>query len=142
MGTCISNSPLETEQFGIKLANRLSPGMVVALTGDLGAGKTALTRGILKGLGFSGKVSSPTFGLINLYNTGKAEVAHLDLYRLNSPAEIIGAGISEYLENPSGISIVEWADRWQWGSQINVIHIALRAPDENRREITYEDSGA
>lgn len=142
MDICISNSPEETEQFGSELAARLVPGNIVALIGDLGAGKTALTRGILRGLGYTGKVASPTFGLVNLYNTNKGEVAHLDLYRLNSAEDIVAAGLADYLESPIGISIVEWADRWSWQPNEKLITLHLQTTTETSREIIYEDPRA
>ena len=83
MKTFYSHAPEETEQLGADFAQTLHPGDVIAFTGDLGAGKTAFSRGILRGLGYSGRVTSPTFDIVSEYHTEKADVAHFDMYRIN-----------------------------------------------------------
>ena len=112
MDTIISNSAEETEKIAVSYAKQLKPGVVIGLAGDLGAGKTCWVRGLVKGLGGKDRVHSPTFALLNLYEECPIPVAHLDLYRLESIEEILGAGLESYLLSPNGITIVEWIERW------------------------------
>ncbi len=97
--------------FGEQLAGFLRDGDVVALVGDLGAGKTHITQGIAKGLGYDTEVTSPTFALVNEYVSVRSEVIHFDLYRLELPEELLEIGWEEYLEREA-VLIVEWADRF------------------------------
>lgn len=94
------------------LAAALGPddGCVIFLEGDLGAGKTTLTRGVLRGLGFAGKVRSPTYTLVEPYAISKLELHHFDFYRFNHPDEFLEAGLDEYFRRP-GICLVEWPDK-------------------------------
>ena len=100
----------ETIACGAGLASRLAPGSVVAIEGDLGAGKTRLIKGICKGLGVREHVSSPTFTIVNEYPAPAGTVYHFDFYRVSSLREVIDIGFSEYLDG-DGISLIEWADR-------------------------------
>lgn len=111
MVTLISHDPAETEALGEQWGRAATPGWVIGLSGDLGAGKTQLAKGIAKGIGINGAVHSPTFSLINIYTGGRMTVFHLDLYRLENPAQIVAAGLEEYL-NPDGLTMIEWAERW------------------------------
>lgn len=104
-----SKSPVETDRIGHTLASLLRAGDTVLLTGELGAGKTALTKAIGAGLGVTEEVSSPTFTLVNEYS-GRLPVFHLDLYRLDDAAEALDLGYHDYLI-AGGITIVEWADK-------------------------------
>ena len=88
----LSHSPEETEDIGARLAQRLGPGAVVAFTGDLGAGKTAFTRGLARGLGIPDRVTSPTFTIVNEYEGGRLPLFHFDMYRLGSADELSSAG--------------------------------------------------
>ncbi|MDR2606112.1 MAG: tRNA (adenosine(37)-N6)-threonylcarbamoyltransferase complex ATPase subunit type 1 TsaE [Oscillospiraceae bacterium] len=106
----ISHSEYETEQLGTKLAERLKPGDVIALCGTLGAGKTAFTRGIAAGLGYSGYVNSPTFTIVNEYLTGQVPIFHFDLYRLDDSNSVIDIGWDDYLRR-AGVCVAEWSDR-------------------------------
>ncbi|HTI69800.1 MAG TPA: tRNA (adenosine(37)-N6)-threonylcarbamoyltransferase complex ATPase subunit type 1 TsaE [Candidatus Limnocylindria bacterium] len=141
MPTFISRSVVETERFGQQLGQDACEGTIFALEGDLGAGKTALIRGLVRGVGAESRVHSPTYSLINLYPSGRVPVAHLDLYRLQSPEEIVAAGLEEYLGGREGIVAVEWASRWEFPSIManRVRRIRLRMVDENVREIDYDD---
>jgi tRNA threonylcarbamoyladenosine biosynthesis protein TsaE len=112
MVTNISHNPQETEALGEAWASELSPGWLLGLTGDLGAGKTQLVRGLARGLGCPDRVHSPSFALMVEYHGGRWPLYHLDLYRLNDPPEIVAAGLEEYLCNPQGIVVVEWIERW------------------------------
>jgi len=99
-----------TLALGNDMAAGLVPGMLVALHGPLGAGKTTLARGILRGLGFEGRVKSPTYALVELYELSRLDLYHFDLYRFNDPEELIEAGLQEVF-NESNVCIVEWAER-------------------------------
>ena len=100
----------ETLLVGEAIARNLSPGIFVSLKGDLGAGKTCLARGILRGLGHTGRVKSPTYPLVEIYHFEKLTVYHFDFYRIADPAEIIDAGFREVFDG-SNVCIVEWADK-------------------------------
>lgn len=112
MATSISHSPEETESLASQWSARAQPGLVIGLCGELGAGKTQWARGFARGLGFKGRVHSPTFALLNAYEGGRLPVYHLDLYRLESPAAVATAGLEEYLPSRDGITLVEWMERW------------------------------
>ena len=99
-----------TLALGTRLARVLEPGLFVALSGDLGSGKTTLTRGILRGLGYQGKVKSPTYTLVELYNLPKLDLYHFDFYRFNDPQEWVDAGFRDYFE-PRNLCLVEWPER-------------------------------
>src|SRR6204780_6014772 len=115
MATFISHSPAETESLGEKFGRAAQSGFVIALSGDLGAGKTQLVKGIARGLGISARVHSPTFTLANEYGGGRLKLFHLDLYRLETPEQILSAGIEDYLP-PDGVLVIEWAERLQPGT--------------------------
>src|SRR5215469_12819480 len=106
----ISHSPADTEALGEKFGRSAMRGLVIALSGDLGAGKTQFVRGLARGLKISGRVHSPTFTLVNEYGGGRLRLFHLDLYRLETPEQILSAGIEEFLK-PDGVSVIEWAER-------------------------------
>src|SRR3954469_1164643 len=112
MVTHISHSAAETEALGEKWGREATAGLVIGLSGDLGTGKTQLTKGIARGLGITDKILSPTFALVNEYRTGRLPMFHLDLYRLDTREQIVSAGLEEYLTKPGGISVVEWIERW------------------------------
>ena len=99
----------ETELLGEKIADRLKKGTVIALIGELGTGKTAMTKAIAKGLGITENVNSPTFTLVQEYYSGKLPFFHFDVYRLGSEEEFYDIGGEEYLFD-SGVSVIEWAD--------------------------------
>ena len=142
MATCISNSPAETESLGEQLAKLVESGLVIALSGELGAGKTQFVRGLARGLGISTRVQSPTFALVNIYTGGRLTLFHLDLYRLDTPAQIVAAGLEEFL-SPAGVSVVEWAERWFGPSQqckpgSHFAKVLVETLSESSRRITYE----
>lgn len=105
----LSTSPEETEVLGAEFAKTLKKGQVVALEGDLGAGKTAFTRGILSGLGYTGRVTSPTFAIVNEYVTDLATVCHFDMYRILSEDALYDIGWDDYLDGEK-ILIIEWSE--------------------------------
>jgi tRNA threonylcarbamoyladenosine biosynthesis protein TsaE len=146
MATLISNSPAETRQLGEEWGRIAQPGCVIALCGDLGAGKTQLVKGLARGLGVRGRVQSPTFSLVNIYEGGRLPLYHLDLYRLETLAQIFAAGLEPYLQ-PDGVTAVEWAERWLTGEPAAVRGVFLRRVtftvlNEERRQIEYEDFGS
>jgi tRNA threonylcarbamoyladenosine biosynthesis protein TsaE len=146
MATFISHSPADTESLGEKLGRASRSGFVFALSGELGAGKTQFVKGLARGLGISARVHSPTFTLVNEYNGGRLKLFHLDLYRLETPEQILGAGIGEFLQ-PDGVSVIEWAERlreadgWQKADG-KWIAVAIEIMNETERKIVYDDSGA
>lgn len=95
---------------GMALAAQLKPGMLIFLNGDLGAGKTTLVRGILRGLGHSGAVKSPTYNIVEPYEINGTAVFHFDLYRLHDPEELEYMGVRDYI-NDNAICFIEWPDR-------------------------------
>ena len=105
----LSHSTAETESIGASLGQRLLPGSVLAYRGDLGMGKTAFTRGLARGLGFTGRVTSPTFTIVNEYE-GRIPLFHFDMYRLGSSEELFDIGWEDYLSR-GGVGAVEWSER-------------------------------
>lgn len=105
-----THSELETEGVGEALAHRLAPGTVIAFTGDLGAGKTAFTRGLARGLGVTDRVTSPTFTIVNEYTGGRLPLFHFDMYRLESSDELFDIGWEDYLRQ-GGVCAVEWSEK-------------------------------
>ena len=105
----ITNSPAETEKIGASLAEKLNPGAVIAYRGDLGAGKTAFTRGLARGLGATEPVTSPTYTIVNDYLSGRLPLFHFDMYRLTCSDELFDIGWEDYLER-GGVCAVEWSE--------------------------------
>ena len=105
----ITHSPEETEALGARYAAGLRPGAVVALEGELGAGKTAFARGVLRGLGYEGRVTSPTFAIANEYDAPGGMVAHFDLYRILDEEALFELGFEEYLDGER-ILLIEWSE--------------------------------
>jgi tRNA threonylcarbamoyladenosine biosynthesis protein TsaE len=141
----ISTSPEQTQALGEEWGRAAQPGSVIALSGDLGAGKTQLVIGLARGLGITARISSPTFALVHEYRAGRLPLFHLDLYRLDTPAQILGAGLEEYLDHPAGIAVVEWADRWfdeLTQQPLRFRKVRIEIVNETERRITYEDFGA
>lgn len=99
-------------ELGVRLARELIGGQVVTLSGDLGAGKTTLVRGMLRGLGFEGRVKSPSYGLVESYDIAGLEIHHLDLYRLGEPEELDFIGLEDLL-GPNSVLLIEWPERGQ-----------------------------
>lgn len=136
----ISNSPKDTEKLGYKLGKALKSGDIICLLGDLGAGKTALTKAIAKGLGIDDYVTSPTFTIINEYN-GRLPLYHFDVYRLMSIDELYDLGYEEYFYS-NGITIIEWADKIEEILPEDTINIHInRTLNQNEREIIFTGKG-
>lgn len=132
----VSHSTQETEQFGEEVAKSLRGGDVLAFTGSLGMGKTAFTRGLARGLGCRGRVTSPTFTIVNEYE-GKMPLFHFDMYRLGSSDELFDIGWDDYLAR-GGVCAVEWSERVSDALPDDTIYvdIARGEEDENTRTIT------
>lgn len=101
----------EMNAFGKKVADRLEPGDILALIGDLGTGKTTMTKAVAASLGVKEELTSPTFNIVKEYRSGRMPVRHFDVYRLESGEELFGTGGEEYLESDDGVCIIEWADK-------------------------------
>ena len=145
MATFISHSPAETEALGEQLGRVARSGWVIALSGELGAGKTQFVKGLARGLDISGRVHSPTFTLVNEYGGGRLKLFHLDLYRLETAGQILSAGIEEFLR-PDGVAVIEWAERleagsWRLEAGEKLVRVKLEVLDETERKIIYDDSG-
>lgn len=154
MATHTSHSPLETEALGEAWGRSAGTGLVIALCGDLGAGKTQLVKGLARGLGITARPHSPTFALVNIYSGGRLALFHLDLYRLESCAQFVAAGLEEYL-NPAGVTVIEWAERWFGTPKVGTLSVGTLSTasltslrwvqidtlSETERRITYEDFG-
>lgn len=143
MPTEITRNPAETEMLGERWGREARRGWVIGLSGELGAGKTQLVKGLARGLGVTARVHSPTFTLVNEYGGGRLRLFHLDLYRLETPEQIIAAGLEEYLQ-PEGVTVIEWADRManeEWRTTKRRL-VKIEIVGETERRITYEDIGA
>ena len=132
----ITNSPAETERIGAFLAEKLQPGTVIAYRGDLGAGKTAFTRGIAKGLGCRDCVTSPTYTIVNEYLSGRMPLFHFDMYRLASAEDLWDIGWEDYLDR-GGVCAVEWSENVEEALERFVLVNIEKIGDESRR-ITIE----
>lgn len=134
----VTHSPEETEQAGRDLAQTLHPGDVLAMNGDLGAGKTAFVRGLARGLGYEDHVQSPTFTLVNEYFGGRLPLFHFDLYRLSDPEELYDLGFEEYPQR-GGVCAVEWSELG--GDALPPTHsVSLRyGEEENTRVIEIQE---
>ena len=138
METYLTHNEQETEALGEALARRLRAGDTVAFRGDLGAGKTAFTRGLARGLGCKGRVTSPTFTIVNEYE-GDLPLFHFDMYRLGGEDELFDIGWEDYLGR-GGVCAVEWSERVSAALPPDTVTVAIarRLEDEQWREITLE----
>ena len=132
----ITHNPAETEAVGAALARALHPGAVIAYRGDLGAGKTAFTRGLARGLGCSEQVTSPTYTIVNEYLSGKMPLFHFDMYRLGSADDLWDIGWDDYLDR-MGVCAVEWSENVDEAMEDAIFVTIEKLGDEDRR-ITVE----
>lgn len=132
----LTNSPLETELVGEKLAKILMPGAVIAYRGDLGAGKTAFTRGLARGLGYPEPVTSPTYTIVNEYLGGRLPLFHFDMYRLRSSDDLWDIGWEDYLDR-GGVCAVEWSENVADAMEDPIL-ITIEKLGEDTRQITIE----
>ena len=147
---------------GAEWGRAAAAGWLIGLVGDLGAGKTQLVKGLALGLGIEQRISSPTFTLVHEYQGGRLPLCHIDLYRLETPSQVLSAGLEDYVFAPHGVTVVEWIDRWfgpegppgwtavavhgggmaaagGFGPAQRYRHVRIELAGEAEREITYED---
>ena len=129
----------ETEALGARLAAALTPGAVVAYRGGLGMGKTAFTRGLARGLGYKGRVTSPTFTIVNEYEGGRLPLFHFDMYRLDDSDALFDIGWEDYLDR-GGVCAVEWSELAEEALPPETVFVTIaRSPEaDNSRVITIE----
>ena len=135
-----SHSVEETQQLARAISDRVQPGDVILLVGDLGAGKSEFTRGLAQGLGVTATVTSPSFTILNVYDDGRIPLYHFDWYRLNSVEELYEMGMEEFLGG-DGVAVVEWPS--QCPEAIPETHLAIRLTpvDETTRDVTITPMG-
>ena len=134
----LTHNETETEALGARLAGALSPGAVVAYRGGLGMGKTAFTRGLARGLGYVGRVTSPTFTIVNEYEGGRLPLFHFDMYRLSSSEELFDIGWEDYLAR-GGVCAVEWSENVEDALEGAIAVTIEKDPVQpDRRSITIE----
>jgi tRNA threonylcarbamoyladenosine biosynthesis protein TsaE len=132
----ISHSAAETEAFAARLAGKLSGGEVIAYFGGLGMGKTTFTRGLARGLGWEGEVSSPTFALVHEYRCSPP-LYHFDMYRVTSFDDLYSTGFFDYMEN-GGVLAIEWSENIETALPEDCIRISFDRLGDEEREITVE----
>ena len=132
----ITHSPQETEAIGAALGKILTPGTVIAYRGDLGAGKTAFTRGLAQGLGCTDLVTSPTYTIVNEYLSGRLPLFHFDMYRLRSSDDLFDIGWEDYLDR-GGVCAVEWSENVADALE-DAILVTIEKTGEEERTITIE----
>lgn len=138
-----SDAPARTAELARRLAGVLRPGTVICLDGDLGAGKTLFVQNLAASLGVQGEVTSPTFNLMNLYEDGSLPLVHFDLYRLEQEYELDEIGFYDYAENPDGLVLIEWAEKFP--ECLPEDHIALeiqRTDVEDERVLVFSLAGS
>ena len=135
----ITHSPAETEELGCRLGRTLGPGAVVAYFGGLGMGKTAFTRGLARGLGCRGRVTSPTFTIVNEYEGGRLPLFHFDMYRLEGADALFDIGWEDYLDR-GGVCAVEWSELAEEALPPETVFVTIARSPENdtARIITIE----
>jgi tRNA threonylcarbamoyladenosine biosynthesis protein TsaE len=134
MASITSHSADETFELGVRFAARLGVGSVVALSGELGAGKTHFVKGLARGLGIATKVTSPTFTLVHEYRGGRVPLYHIDFYRLENPGELLEIGVEDYLP-ADGVTAVEWADKFYEFIPADAFQVRFRAGSGNERVV-------
>ena len=134
--TFLTNSPVETEAVGAALGAIIPAGTILAYKGDLGAGKTAFTRGLARGLGCTDLVTSPTYTIVNEYLSGRCPLFHFDMYRLASSDDLWDIGWEDYLDR-NGVCAVEWSENVDDAME-NAISVTIEKLGEEARRITLE----
>ena len=137
MKTYLSHSPEETEALGESLGKHLKGGEVIAYRGGLGLGKTCFTRGLARGLGFTGNVTSPTFALVQEYIGGRLPLYHFDLYRVTGIDDLDSTGFFEYLD-AGGVLAIEWSENFTPALPEDTIFVSFERLTDTDREITVE----
>lgn len=137
MKSYTTKSPEETESIGFKLAQTLRGGEVIAFRGGLGMGKTCFTRGLARGLGFTGTVTSPTFALINEYIGGRLPLYHFDMYRISGWEDLYSTGFFEYAEQ-GGVIAAEWSENIENALPAGTVTVSFEQTGENERVINID----
>ena len=132
----LTNSPEETEKIGAALGKILNPGTVLAYRGNLGAGKTAFTRGLARGLGYTEPVTSPTYTIVNEYLGGRLPLFHFDMYRLRSFDDLWDIGWEDYLDR-GGVCAVEWSENVDDAME-DAVYVTIHKTGETSRRIEIE----
>ncbi|MCI0748041.1 MAG: tRNA (adenosine(37)-N6)-threonylcarbamoyltransferase complex ATPase subunit type 1 TsaE [Verrucomicrobia subdivision 3 bacterium] len=143
-----THNPEETTALGRSWGQSAEPGLVVGMTGKLGAGKTQIVKGMAQGLGIKDRVLSPTFSLVHQYTSGRIPLVHIDLYRLDTPSQVIGAGLEQFIYDPTTVVVIEWVERW-FGNEPPALvppgvyrAVRIETLGETSRRITYDDTRA
>jgi tRNA threonylcarbamoyladenosine biosynthesis protein TsaE len=137
----ISTSVAQTQAIGAALSKQLEPNDVLILLGDMGAGKSEFTRGLARGLGVTGYVTSPTFTIMQLHDTGRLPLYHFDWYRLESAEELYELSMDEYLQN-GGVAVIEWPSRAEEVLPESYLEVALEPLGDDERRITFTPAGS
>ena len=137
MATFISNSPAETEAVGQKFAEHIGVGSILALSGDLGSGKTVFVKGLVAELGSRADVTSPTFTILHEYRGGRLPIYHFDFFRLEERQSIARLGLDDYFLG-DGVSVIEWADRFPELIPQQARWILFETKSEDQRAITFQ----
>ena len=136
--TTVTHSRFETENFAAEFAKGIESGTVIAMRGDLGAGKTCFTAGSAKGMGYEGDVNSPTFAIVNEYLGGRLDIYHFDMYRVSGWDDLYTTGYFEYMEM-GGVLIIEWSENIASALPDDTVTVTIETLSENERRITVED---
>ena len=136
----MTNSPEETAALAASAGRCMQPGTVLCLEGDLGAGKTLFVQSLARSLGVTGEVTSPTFNLMNIYE-GKMKIYHFDLYRLETEEELEEIGFYEYAEEPDGLVLIEWPDKFPDSLPEDYIQIKIERMGDQARKLVFSLTG-
>ena len=136
----ISTSVAQMQAIGAALSKQLEPNDVIILLGDMGAGKSEFTRGLARGLGVTGYVTSPTFTIMQLHDTGRLPLYHFDWYRLESAEELYELSMDEYLQN-GGVAVIEWPSRAEEVLPESYLEVAREPVGDDERRITFTPAG-
>lgn len=135
-----THSVAETQKLGAALAQQLKPDDVLLLLGDMGAGKSEFTRGLARGLGVTGYVTSPTFTILQVHEDGRLPLYHFDWYRLSDPEELYELSMDEYLQN-GGVAVIEWPSRAEEAIPESYLEVDIRPVGDEERLITFTSAG-
>jgi tRNA threonylcarbamoyladenosine biosynthesis protein TsaE len=131
-----SHNPEETQQLGLEFAGQLSPGSVLSLSGELGSGKTEFVKGLAKGLGVTGPVTSPTFTLVHEHTAGRIPLYHMDLFRIDGEDDLDEIGFDDYLSR-GGVCAIEWADKFRGRLPAEALLLRFKIGKRDERLITW-----
>lgn len=135
----VTNSANDTIEFGKSVARAVEKGAVISLVGDLGAGKTTFAKGVARGLGIMGNVTSPTFTILNEYVGEEKKLYHFDFYRIEDPDELVELGFEDYFPSADGLTIVEWAEKAPSVLPKKFYQISFEKIDDDKRKIVFEE---